>query len=103
MLAGRVKPYEEYAVFKSLTLPVYRMPINPFARSFIGGRRTVAQDPFVTPWLQSYIIITIKCQCDSEAILLLYIKICSMHKLMDWHGGKCVMPTSRLICKKEKK
>lgn len=37
MFAGRFKPYE----WQSLTLPVYSLSINPFARTFIGGRRTV--------------------------------------------------------------
>ena len=102
MLAEKFKPYEQYAVFKILTLPVCRMPINSFARSFIGGRRTVTQDTLITPCLQSYAIILIKCQCNSEATFL-SIKVCSMHRLMDLHGvGESVMPTSRLIYKKEK-
>ena len=102
MLAEKFKPYEQYAVFKSSTLPVYRMPISSFARSFVGRRRTVTQDTSITLFLQSYAVILIKCQCNSEAIFL-SVKVCSMHRLMDWHGvGESVMPTSTMICKKEK-
>lgn len=78
---------------------VYRMCINPFARSFIDGRMTVTQDPSITACFQSYIMIMITHPWNSEVILHLYIKIAQIDGLT-WEECDVNLQTKS---KKEKK